>query len=198
MFTGIIKEFGKVLKFVEKPYGLSVTLQSHIFQKPQIDSSFAINGVCLTQVYWEPCISCFDVTHETLKKTTLGDLKEQQHVHVEEALSAQSKIEGHFVQGHVDGVAIVIEVNPEKLVVRLPDALEPFLIEKGSIAIDGVSLTIACLEKNLVEVALIPHTFQNTLFKTRSLQDKVNIEIDMFAKMMFKYFDKLPLKKALS
>lgn len=196
MFTGIIHHIGKVIKARYLEDELMLEIQCALFKDGQIGASFAINGVCLTQVKCIGQIATFNVVVETLQKTNLRFLEKGDNVHVEESLSLLGKVEGHFVQGHVDGIAKIIENTPTKLVVEVSEELEQYLIPKGSIAIDGTSLTIAQLADNTVEVALIPHTYENTLFREKKEDDFVNIEIDMFAKTIFKYLDKLGLKGA--
>lgn len=194
MFTGIIHHIGKVTKARYLEDELMLEIQCSLFKEGQIGASFAINGACLTQVRCIGSIATFNVVVETLQKTNLRFLEKGDDVHVEESLSLLGKVEGHFVQGHVDGLAKIIENIPTKLVIEVSKDLSQYLIPKGSIAIDGTSLTIAGLVDTRLEIALIPHTYENTLFRQKKEGDFVNIEIDMFAKTIFKYLDKLGLK----
>ncbi len=196
MFTGIIHHIGKVIKARYLEDELLLEIQCDLFKEGQIGASFAINGACLTQVRCVGQIATFNVVVETLQKTNLRFLEKGDDVHVEESLSLLGKVEGHFVQGHVDGLAKIISNTPTKLVIEVSQELSQYFIPKGSIAIDGTSLTIAQLADTRIEVALIPHTYENTLFKQKNEGDLVNIEIDMFAKTIFKYLDKLGLKGA--
>lgn len=198
MFTGIISAKATVVERLETSSGLRFKLSSELFEKPQIGASFAINGVCLTQVNFKPNEATFDVIDETLSKTTLKRLQKGDQVHIEPALMAQSTLDGHMVQGHVDGVATIEEVCSSNLKVRVPEDFQDYLVAKGSIALDGVSLTIADLNQNVVTIALTPHTYQETLFQFQQPGDLINFEIDMFAKMVFTYLSRLQLKEVNS
>ncbi len=188
MFTGIIEHIGRIEEVIIEEHGISFAVSCDLFKSEKLGKSFAINGVCLTQVRYENMRSYFDVTYETLKKTNLGSLKEKDFVHIEPAMAAQSSFDGHMVQGHVDGTAKLVSITKDKLVIELPDDLKKFVVSKGSVAIDGVSLTIAEIQDNVLTIALIPHTYEHTLFKDKET-GLVNIEIDLFAKMIFKYLD---------
>lgn len=193
MFTGIIKEIAQI-KSAELINGiLNLKIKSALFKEGQIGNSFAVNGVCLTQIAYKKKIATFEAVEETLNKTHLGNLKESQLVHLEEAMRAGSTLDGHIVQGHVDGVARLLEISKDCLRVQVSDDFKKYLIHKGSVTLDGVSLTIAQIQDNELTVALIPHTYENTLFKTKERGDPINIEIDMFAKMIFKYLDQIKL-----
>lgn len=198
MFTGIIKEIAQI-KSVEKKLDkkmLTLRIQSQIFKSGQKGNSFAVNGVCLTQVAYEKNVATFEVVEETLDKTNLDNMQNNQWVHLEEAMHVQSTLDGHIIQGHVDGVAQVLDISPDCLKVKVPSSLKRYLIHKGSVALDGVSLTIAQVEDDELQIALIPYTYQNTLFKTKKRGDFINIEIDMFAKMIFKYLDQIKLSES--
>lgn len=193
MFTGIIKEIAQIKSAKLINGTLNLKIKSGLFKDGQIGNSFAVNGVCLTQIAYEKKIATFEAVEETLNKTYLGSLKENQLIHLEEAMRAGATLDGHIVQGHVDGVARLLEISKDWLRVQVPDDLKKYLIHKGSVALDGVSLTIAQIQDNDLKVALIPHTYENTLFKTKKREDPINIEIDMFAKMIFKYLDQIQL-----
>ena len=197
MYSGIIYEAGTIYEIKEMPYGKQIKIKSPLFAYKQIGDSFAVDGVCLTQSGWQDQISTFDVTCETLSKTTINDYAANQKVHLEKPLQAQDEIGGHFVQGHVDGTATLVGISPNKLVVELKDDQVRYAILKGSIAIDGVSLTIANINGNCVEIALIPHTYEMTLFKEKKVDSKVNVEVDMFSKMIFKHLSQMEIKKAV-
>lgn len=171
MFTGIIRAMGRV---VAPPPRLAVEgpLQ------PALGDSVAVNGVCLT-VAQRPLT--FDVVAETLAKTTLGALKPGDPVNLESPLAAGAEIGGHFVQGHVDGVGVV-EATGDFLRVRLDPALARYVASKGSIAIDGVSLTVVDADDRGFSVALIPFTREHTTLGARKPGDRVNIETDVLAK----------------
>lgn len=194
MFTGIIEHIGLVKKINKESYGIKIEIESSLFTKEQLGKSFAVDGVCLTQVQYQNQTSSFDIMEETLDKTDFENLKVGQSVHLEPAMGAQSSFDGHMVQGHVDGVAQIESITEKQLIVKLPDSLKKFMVSKGSVAIDGVSLTIANLQDNLLTIGLIPHTYKHTLFRSKE-NGFVNIEIDLFAKMIFKYLDQIHLSE---
>ena len=198
MYSGIIYHIGQVVDLKKSGSGAQLKIKSPLFKQNKTGHSFAIDGVCLTQVDCFKNVSTFDISFETLSKTTIKDYQRGQQLHLEEPLLANTEIGGHFVQGHVDGIATLVEMSPDKLTIELSDELARFAISKGSIAIDGVSLTIAKTEGNLLEIALIPHTYQSTCFKEKEVGASVNIEMDMFSKMIYKYLDQMDLRKAFS
>ena len=176
MFTGLVREVGRVASFEDG------RLVVEAATKAELGDSIAIDGVCLTVVAAEPGRLSFDVVPETSSRVkTFGD-----RVNVEPALRAGDPLGGHQVQGHVDGTGSVASVAPEGEGVRMRIALEPELLrycaEKGSITVDGVSLTIAGIDADGIEVALIPHTLAGTTLSDRELGDLVNIEVDVLAK----------------
>jgi riboflavin synthase len=197
MFSGIIEEKGRVEEVLSKSYGLSLRIYNeNLFQAQSLGNSIAVNGVCLTQSAWQPGYSTFDVIFETLDKTSFGSLKKGDFVNLERSLKADSRIEGHFVQGHVDGVGILkrIDKKNNEYWIEIPEFLSCFLIMKGAIALDGVSLTIAEIEGNLIRVALIPYTLEATNLKEKKEGDQINIEVDLFAKYTFNYLEKTKLQ----
>ena len=152
----------------------------------QLGDSIAVNGVCLTVRRLSSGRFQAELSEETLKRSSLGNLKKQSLVNLERPLLAASRLGGHFVQGHVDAVGkvLAIRVDGEFAVWKffLPDFIERYVVEKGSIAIDGISLTVASLTKGAIEVALIPHTLENTNLRMRQTGDEVNFECDVLAK----------------
>ena len=155
------------------------------FTDVKLGSSIAVNGVCLTVVDLQSDSFAFDVVGETWRRTNLGDLLVGNAVNLERAMPANGRFEGHVVQGHVEGVATVKEWKDDgqwkQLVLELPDALLPYIVEKGSIALDGVSLTVAGLRGNEVTIALIPHTLKITSLGLRRPGDAINVETDILA-----------------
>lgn len=196
MYSGIIYHIGQVVDLKHQEQGMQLKIKSPLFDKEKKGNSFSIDGVCLTQVHCLDFVSTFDVSEETLSKTNIGNYRVGLNVHLEVPLLANSEIGGHFVQGHVDGTAKICVITPNNLVIELPEKLMNYAILKGSIAIDGVSLTIAKIEGALIEVALIPHTYEMTCFKEKEIHSYVNIEMDMFSKMISKHLDQMDLKKA--
>ena len=153
MFTGMVEDTGVVEKVVKKDYALSITISNkELFEKPSLGGSTAINGVRLTQSYWEKGLGTFDAVHETLHKTNLGLLIEGDQVNLEGAMKVGARIDGHFVQGHVDGVGHLhkIDLDRNEIWIEVPGSLQHYLIPKGAIALDGVSLTIASIEGSLM------------------------------------------------
>jgi riboflavin synthase len=191
MFTGLIQEVGKVLKAEKQGHELWLSLEApKLCARLQIGDSVAVNGCCLTVVELKPPAVSFQAVGETLKRTLLGLLKKGEAVNLELPVTLNGPMGGHFVQGHVDGIAQILEMKPEgqgaRLKVRVPDALVPYVVEKGSIALDGISLTVASVKGDEVEVALIPHTLQNTGLKFKKADDYLQVEADLLAKYVEK------------
>lgn len=190
MFTGIIERTGQITKTA--PHKLWVHVPK---LKAKAGDSLAINGVCLTVVrkgtQGAPAAFEFDLLEETLRRTTLRQLRPGTQVNVEPALTLAQALGGHIVQGHVDGVGRVAKVSRQKGGKRIwfhaPSQLHKYLVEKGSVAIDGVSLTVAGLSKDLFSVSLIPFTLKQTNLDGLQVGDKVNIEADIIAKYVAKY-----------
>ena len=183
MFTGIIRELGKV-ETVE-PDGERVRLRIRApltASEAAVGDSVSVNGVCLTAVEAEDGVLAFDAVEETLRRSTLRRLQPATTVNVEPALRAGEPLGGHFVQGHVDGVGRVRRVDDEGLAVEAPPEILRYCVEKGSIAVEGVSLTIAGLTESGFSVALIPHTRAVTTLGAVEEGDEVNLEVDVLAK----------------
>ncbi len=192
MFTGIVEGIGKVLKIQKSTTNrsavkMTVDLGKHS-KGLKIGQSVAINGVCLTVTGISKSKCNFEMIDETTKRTDLGNLKVGGIVNIERSLKVGDRMEGHFVLGHVDGVGTIkkIEKRPKEIKVwfEIPKHLSRFVVEKGSIAIDGISLTVVDVKKNLASVCLIPHTVQVTNFQTRNVGDKINIETDILGKYL--------------
>ena len=187
MFTGIIEEIGSIKEVIPQGSGKRIRVYAKkVLSDLEIDQSVAVNGVCLTVVEIGKDFFAADAVAETLSKSTLIHLKQNDKVNLERALRLQDRLGGHLVQGHVDGVGIIQKLSQQQyasmLAVTIPDELARYTIQKGSIAIDGVSLTIAQKQDQLVSVAIIPHTFAQTIFQFRNAGDPVNIEVDFLAK----------------
>ena len=155
--------------------------------------SVAINGVCLTVVDLHDTCCTFEMIQETVQTTGLGSLKSGDSVNIERSIQVGEKIEGHFVLGHVDGTGTIDEIQERpgevSVKVRVPEQLSKYIVKKGSIAIDGISLTVTEIKDNLVHISLIPHTVQVTNFKTRKVGDLVNIETDILGKYALKGYN---------
>jgi riboflavin synthase len=193
MFTGIVEKTARVLGVVEGPGFWRLTLASN-WTDVRSGESIAVNGCCLTVAEIMPGELGFDVIRETLSKTNLGLLKAGDEVHVERSLRAGDRIDGHFVQGHVDGTAALIErIDSEKevrLVLQSPLPLAKYLVPKGSAAIDGVSLTIAAVEGTRFEVALIPTTLNVTTLGSREIGWPFNLETDILSKTIVSWLER--------
>ncbi|MFZ5800557.1 MAG: riboflavin synthase [Candidatus Omnitrophota bacterium] len=187
MFTGIIEEVGKVVR-IENRRGLrSLTVEAPaICAGLKVGDSVSVNGVCLTIIRIFSTQLSFEVMTQTLQATDLKDLKLQDKVNLERALRADGRLNGHFVLGHVDGVGIVRRKSASAgnaiLEIAIDKSLAKYLIPKGSIAVEGVSLTIGKVAGNVFSVNLIPHTSKNTNLGNKPSGSTVNIEIDMLAK----------------
>ena len=193
MFTGIVEELGRV---VSRDGGRIVVRCPVAASDAAIGDSLSIDGVCLTVVALEADAVSFDISPETFDRTSLGALDEGDPVNVERPATLASRLGGHLVQGHVDGIASVAAVQPDaeggaRLSVRLPAHLLRFVVEKGSITLDGVSLTVAALNGDEVDVALIPHTLAATTLGTIGTGDLLNVEVDVVAKYVAKNMESL-------
>lgn len=194
LFTGIIEGMGHVLiiqKNTNRKSAIKMTVDLGKHAKGlKIGQSVALNGVCLTVTGIEKSKCNFEMIDETMKKTDLGNLKEGGIVNIERSLKVGDRMEGHFVLGHVDGVGTIKKIEPKpkeiKVWLEIPKHLSRFVVQKGSIAVDGISLTIVDVKKNLASVCLIPHTVEVTNFQTRKAGDKVNIETDILGKYLLK------------
>jgi len=183
MFTGIVEELGTVQTAGSK---LSIGC-ARVLEDLTIGASIAVNGVCLTAVEVRPDGFSADLAPETLDRSNLGDLKSGDGVNLERPITLAARLSGHIMQGHVDGTAILEDLLPLEdgnweLLVRIPEALDRYLVFKGSIAIDGISLTIASIQERLLRVAIIPHTYTATNLAKRHPGDRLNIECDILAK----------------
>lgn len=194
LFTGIVEGMGHVLKIQKNTnrksaIKMTVDLGKHA-KGLKIGQSVALNGVCLTVTGIEKSKCNFEMIDETMKKTDLGNLKEGGMVNIERSLKVGDRMEGHFVLGHVDGVGTIKKIEPKpkeiKVWLEIPKHLSRFVVQKGSIAVDGISLTVVDVKKNLASVCLIPHTVEVTNFQTRKAGDKVNIETDILGKYLLK------------
>lgn len=193
MFTGIVEDLGRVARLV----GSRLVVRSDLAARDvAVGDSVAVDGVCLTVVEIDAEELSFDVSEETFDRTTLGSLATEDEVNLERPATLVSRLGGHLVQGHVDGVGTVASVRPTAdggavLSVRLPDDLMPFVVEKGSIAIHGVSLTVAAMHASAVDIALIPHTRRATTLGDARQGDPVNVEVDLVAKYVIRNVEAL-------
>lgn len=192
MFTGIVTELGSVVAKEQKEGVMALTLAApNTAPGLSIGDSVAVNGVCLTAVEIEHDQFSVEVMHETVRRSSLASLGTGGVVNLERPVVAAGRLDGHIVQGHVDGVGVVSHVAPDGdatvMRIELPSELSRYVVEKGSIAIDGVSLTVASVsvldaKEPWCEVALIPHTLEVTALGRRAVGDTVNLEVDVVAK----------------
>jgi riboflavin synthase len=190
MFTGIIEHLGKIQSLASTADGgrLKITLADgkNLARELATGSSVAVNGCCLTVVEHDPKSFAADLSVETLDKTSFGEIPAGRTVNLELPLAAGARLGGHFVQGHVDAVGRVERTAPEGenwwLAVRVPEHLRRYVAEKGSLAIDGISLTVARWLDGVAEFAIIPHTYANTNLRQLTVGDAVNLECDILAK----------------
>tara|TARA_B100001142_G_scaffold137294_1_gene138726 strand:+ start:711 stop:1295 length:585 start_codon:yes stop_codon:yes gene_type:complete len=194
MFTGIVEGVGtvnKISKITKNRSAIEMTIDLGKQVKGlKIGQSVALNGVCLTATKISKSKCIFEMIEETTKKTDLGNLKVGGVVNIERSLKAGDRLEGHFVLGHVDGVGEIKKIvkKPKEVQVyfEVPKSLAKYVVKKGSIAIDGISLTVVDIKKTLASVSLIPHTIQITNFHTKKVGDKINIETDILGKYILK------------
>lgn len=186
MFTGIVEAVGTLSEVKGTAGGFRVRINTLLSGEMKEGDSLAVNGVCLTAILIDDGHVIADVGPETSRITTLGALQRGQEVNLERPLKADGRFDGHFVTGHVDGVGVVEETRAEGeshwLTIGFPAQLMPFFIRKGSIAVDGVSLTVAGLGERQFDVMIIPFTWGATTLKTLRKGDKVNLECDMIGK----------------
>jgi riboflavin synthase len=198
MFTGIIERTAHVIGISKGPGFVRLTIDS-TWTDVQDGESIAVNGVCLTVADQRPGELGFDVVKETLTVTNLGLLVQGDPVHVERSLRVGDRISGHFVQGHVDGTAVVVSqgavaADEWRLVLACPPELAKYLTPKGSVSLDGVSLTIAAVRDNRFEIALIPTTLMITALGQRALGWPCNLEFDVLSKTVVAWLERRELK----
>jgi riboflavin synthase len=198
MFTGIIEEVGQVksLQHSENTATLQVEADK-ILEGLQLGDSIAVNGVCLTVRRKAARHFAAELSEETVSRSNLGGLKAGIPVNLERPLLPTTRLGGHFVQGHVDGVGKVLSIQADRGFAvwefSLPASIRRYVVEKGSIAIDGISLTVASLRPESFGVALIPYTLENTNLRTRKVGDQVNLECDVLAKYVESLLNRSPV-----
>lgn len=204
MFTGIIEETGRVESLESRGEGARLRVAcSTVLSDAFTGSSIAVNGCCLTALDLKAGSFAADLAPETMRRTNIGDLRAGSLVNLERPLSPQSRLSGHIVQGHVDGTGELRSLEALGngnwwLQVRVPEELDRYLVFKGSIAIDGISLTIASLEGGLMSVTIIPHTYENTNLKAKRPGDRVNLECDVLAKHVEKLLQRIEVPGGLT
>lgn len=207
MFTGIIEHLALVEEIKKNPadkdnnkenlkrYHTEIVINLDKFKGLKIGDSIAINGVCLTIAKINKGKVSFQAIDETIKKTGLSSLKKGEKVNIERSLKVDGRLEGHFVLGHVDTIGIIKKIEKKnkesKLTLEIKDKqLVQLVVQKGSIAIDGISLTVVKVLKNIIEIAIIPHTLENTTIGLKKPGDLVNIEVDVLARYISNIYQK--------
>ncbi|HYY02384.1 MAG TPA: riboflavin synthase [Gaiellaceae bacterium] len=195
MFTGIVRELGRIAAVEGGEVGVRLVIAAPATAaESAVGDSVSINGVCLTVTEAANGSIAFDAVPETLRRSSLGGLAPGDAVNVERALRAGEPLGGHYVQGHVDGVGTIrrsdVEGDGRRVWIDVPADLHRYLVEKGSVALDGVSLTVAELDDDGFAVALVPHTLAVTTFGAREPGDQVNIEVDVLAKYVERLVDR--------
>ena len=192
MFTGIIEEIGIVdrLRFTQGSGFMSVWVQ-RIHESCHLGDSIAVNGVCLTVSKIVNNLLYFDVSPETRQRTNLGVLAHGTKVNLERALAVNGRLGGHLVSGHIDGTGTIIDrqsaINTEIFTFRVPPAISQYLVDKGSIAVDGISLTTIACQPEKFSVAIIPHTMRYTILAAKQVGATVNLEVDLMAKYVYAF-----------
>ncbi|MCY7879135.1 riboflavin synthase subunit alpha, partial [Bacillus spizizenii] len=195
MFTGIIEETGTIESMKKAGHSMALTIKcSKILEDVHLGDSIAVNGICLTVTDFTKNQFTVDVMPETVKATSLNDLSKGSKVNLERAMAANGRFGGHFVSGHVDGTAEITRIEEKSNAVyydvKMDPSLTKTLVLKGSITVDGVSLTIFGLTEDTVTISLIPHTISETTFSEKTIGSKVNIECDMIGKYMYRFLHK--------
>jgi riboflavin synthase len=195
LFTGLIFELGDIVSLERRGNSARLFLDAKaLSQEAKLGDSIAINGTCLTIVEIRGTTLAFDISDETLKSTNLGELKVRDRVNLEPALRLSDRLGGHFVTGHIDGVGRMrsksLEGEVYKIVIETEPWIAEYLVEKGSVAVDGISLTVVDLLRDGFSLVIIPHTAKLTTLGLKSAGDRVNVEVDILGKYVSKYLKK--------
>jgi riboflavin synthase len=197
MFTGLIESVGRVGALTRTEAGVRMRIQTELAPELSLGDSLATNGTCLTVVDKSANDVAMDVSPETLRVTTLGDLETGSLVNLERSMRADGRFGGHIVQGHVDATGMITAIEPDgefyRLVVAFPAALAPYFIHKGSVAVDGISLTIADLSDDSLTIQIIPHTWTHTNLSAAAAGTRVNLECDLVGKYVLRAAEVLNL-----
>lgn len=194
MFTGIVESFGKIVKISAEDGNLHLWVRSVFTSELKIDQSVSHNGVCLTVVAIDGDVYQVTAIGETISKTTIGDWQLGQEVNLERGMLLTERLDGHIVQGHVDQTAVCVHIQPQNgstvFTFQYDAGKGNVTIEKGSITVDGTSLTVVNSDDDTFSVAIIPYTLENTLFKTYEIGTKVNLEFDVIGKYVARLMGK--------
>lgn len=191
MFTGIIKSVGKIEQIKSLDGGKEITVAADLAKEVSIDQSISINGVCHTVTAHDDATFTVQSIEETLRKTNIGDLGEGEPVNLERSLHPDQLLDGHLVQGHVDATGTIKKIEKEGtdylFTIEYAGRYKDLVVGRGSIAVDGISLTVADDENNRFTVAIIPYTYEHTNLRTKQIGDTVNLEFDVLGKYVVKY-----------
>ena len=200
MFTGLIEALGEIREIKSLAGGIRLGLETDLTSSLSPGDSLAVNGVCLTIIAANGTVSYMDVSPETMRVTTIGGLSRGATVNLERPLRAEARIGGHFVQGHVDGTGSIDEIRQEGesywLTIRFPGPLAPGIVRKGSIAVDGISLTVAGVDDERFDVQIIPFTWTHTNLHAARDGDRVNLETDILGKYVLRAMEARDLAKS--
>lgn len=192
MFTGIIEELGTVGQMDRRPDSIKLTIQARkVLEGTQLGDSIAVNGVCLTVTSMTDASFTADVMHETMRRSSLSDIKSGSKVNLERAMQVGGRLGGHIVSGHIDGVGHIARIASDGIArvitISIPKDMEPFIVEKGSIAIDGISLTVVSVGNSQFSVSIIPHTMAHTTLIDKHPGAVVNLETDVIGKYVHSF-----------
>ena len=192
MVTGIIEELGTVGQMDRRPDSIKLTIQARkVLEGTQLGDSIAVNGVCLTVTSMTDSSFTADVMHETMRRSSLSDIKSGSKVNLERAMQVGGRLGGHIVSGHIDGVGHIARIAADGIArvitISIPKDMEPFIVEKGSIAIDGISLTVVSVGNSQFSVSIIPHTMANTTLIDKHPGAVVNLETDVIGKYVHSF-----------
>ncbi len=192
MFSGIVSEIGKVKKLNPMPGGaVELTIACSFADELHVDQSISLNGACHTVVACDEETFTVQSVEETLRKTSIGELEEGSPVNLERSMTLQTGLEGHMVQGHVDTTGTITNIEKEEtdwlFTIEYPEEYTNMIVGRGSVSMEGISLTVAREKNNQFTVAIIPYTFNNTNLQHKKVGDKVNLEFDIIGKYVIKY-----------
>lgn len=205
MFTGLIEEIGKVQSIVKSAKSAQITIRADkVFEEVKLGDSISTNGVCLTVIEFSRKSFTVDVMAETMRRSNLKNLSQGEEVNLERALKLGDRLGGHMVSGHIDGVGIIEKYENEDnavwITILAASEILKYIVQKGSIAIDGVSLTVSYIDDSVFKVSIIPHTKEVTTLLRKKIGDEVNLECDMVGKYIEKflcYKETEPVKRGI-
>lgn len=200
MFTGIVEEIGIVKSINKGQHSVEITIEAkRVLEETKIGDSIAINGICLTVTHLTPTSFSAHIVHETLNRSSLAKLSKGTPVNLERAMAANGRFGGHIVAGHVDGTGEIISIKKDDTSIWYTMAADEnilrYIVEKGSITIDGISLTVATIDKNSFSISAIPHTVSQTVLIYRKVGDTVNLETDIIGKYVEKLMNTQPTQQ---